>query len=269
MGLYEIEVFKDTRVKSLTDFYKATTRLIHNTRVFKYPCDIKEGQDKRYNNMKVTFTNEGTVNTGVRYSYVYDRVAVLNFADALTVGGLVWEGETTQEEGICRCTNLYESILSATSYYKHNLDSNSKGLYTNALIYSPDVLAFKDENMYRDIEPVYFDVISCPSPSIRFKNKVDARKVFINRIEGILKAAAANGVNCLVLGAWGCGAFGQDAVLMGECFARMIKKYNYFYEVVFAIKCVNPSMDEGNYNKFLNGFKSVYKGNINEELIDC
>ena len=39
-----------------------------------------------------------------------------------------------------------------------------------------------------------------------------------NRIVGMLKCAAYFGYKNLVLGAWGCGAFGNDAHVMSDLF---------------------------------------------------
>ena len=38
------------------------------------------------------------------------KTAALNFADAYTPGGLVLFGVKTQEEDLCRSSNLYESL---------------------------------------------------------------------------------------------------------------------------------------------------------------
>lgn len=263
MGKFEIDVFNDTRKKSLSIYRNETNTMIQETRVFYEPKKLDVNDIRR--RTAITFRTCGTVEAGLDAKKDHNVVAVLNFADALTAGGLVLQGETTQEEGLCRCSNLYESLISCKdSYYEYNRMRMNHGVYTDTIIYTKDALFFKNDHVYEPITPRYIDVISCPSPSCRFKHKSDARNVFINRIIGIMNVANINDVDCLVLGAWGCGAFGQDAFLVGECFGSVLRRTHYFKTVIFAIKHVNNGLDDNNYSNFLKGFKSVYKGDIKE-----
>jgi uncharacterized protein (TIGR02452 family) len=50
-------------------------------------------------------------------------------------------------------------------------------------------------------------------------------------------AAAAHGQRRLILGAWGCGAFGLDTEMMADIFAETLAEHGggVFDEIVFAI----------------------------------
>ena len=110
---YNIDVFYDTRDKSVAEFSEDTDKLLKNTFVYKDAYELISSDEMPHNNdMEIVVIEGGTVSTA------YDikknrggRVAMLNFADALVPGGLVLDGASTQEENICRCTNLYESLI--------------------------------------------------------------------------------------------------------------------------------------------------------------
>lgn len=56
----------------------------------------------------------------------------------------------------------------------------------------------------------------------------------------MLRFAAHSGYRELVLGAWGCGAFGNDARMVSDAFERELKKMEYngkypFRKVGFAV----------------------------------
>ena len=118
------------------------------------------------------------------------RIGVLNFADGYTPGGLVWQGESTQEECLCRASNLYGYL----EKIEYPIDGK--------LVYTKDVVFFMRGDG-KLISPRKVDVITCPAP---VHSLVDAKR----RMLMILDAARLNGVSWLILGKWGCGAFGND-----------------------------------------------------------
>ena len=259
---YNIDVFYDTRDKSVAEFSEDTDKLLKNTFVYKDAYELISSDEMPHNNdMEIVVIEGGTVSTA------YDikknrggRVAMLNFADALVPGGLVLDGASTQEENICRCTNLYESLIQKKckeQYYDVNNQFGSGPVkyrvekYANALIYSENVTIFKDDVTYKDIPPQYVDVITSPSPFGVFPG-VD--KVLKYRIEGIIKAAYVHGVEHIVLGAWGCGAFMQNPKTVSRCFKEVLAEFPVFNSVTFAIR---PTV--GNKNKTLKIFYNTFR----------
>lgn len=142
-----------------------------------------------YNDRMEIIWSDDTVKTIFELSSE-KRVAVLSFADGDTPGGLVWQGVKTQEEDLCRASNLYIALDTVENLYPIN----------GKLIYSKDVVFFRDDKLR---SPHKVDVISCPAP---INSSLDAER----RMRMIIEAARLNGVEILVLGRWGCGAFGND-----------------------------------------------------------
>ena len=131
-----IEIFKDTL----------------NQIEYRYPIDM--GNVKYYNGVKmlptldsvdgdseIVMVRGGTVSTGYANADKM-RTAILNFADALEAGGLVWVGANTQEENICRCSNLYPMLdnkKSRVNYYTPNakkVELSGREVYTDRIIYA-------------------------------------------------------------------------------------------------------------------------------------
>ena len=177
-----------------------------------------------------------------------DRVAVLNFANAYTPGGSVADGVMAQEECLCRSSNLYNCITLPyliQNYYKHNA-KNTGDMGTDAVIYTPGVTVFKsDDPVPERLESCFWtDVITCAAPYYNTEKKKPVtldklETVFRSRIRNILEVAAANQVDILILGAFGCGAFHNPPELVAGVFHELLVKKGYgrfFQQVIFAIK---------------------------------
>jgi uncharacterized protein (TIGR02452 family) len=59
--------------------------------------------------------------------------------------------------------------------------------------------------------------------------------VLARRAARVLRVAAAHGHRRLVLGAWGCGVFGNDPAVVAGAFAAALHDGPWFDEVVFAV----------------------------------
>lgn len=263
MWQYNLDVFYDTRSKSVNEFNKDTNELLKNTFVYNDARDLVYSDEMVYNgDMEISVINGGTVSTAYSIKKNHGgKVAMLNFADALVPGGLVLDGASTQEENICRCTNLYESLIQKKckeQYYDVNKQFGSGQVkyrvekYTNALIYSENVTIFKDDVTYKDIPPQYVDVITSPSPFGVFPG-VD--KVLKYRIEGIIKVAYVHGIEHIVLGAWGCGAFMQNPKTVSRCFKEVLAKFPVFKSVTFAIRPTVGNSKDKTFKIFYNTFR--------------
>ena len=147
---------------------------------------------RKYNNNIKIIWSENTVKSILEWGG-NGRLCALNFADGYEMGGLVWQGVKTQEEDLCRSSNLYLA-LSAVSY---PIDSS--------LVYSRDVVFFRDDNLELLKEPVICDVVSCPS-LVKTSDIGETKR----RMRMIIESAKINGAEMIILGKWGCGAFGND-----------------------------------------------------------
>ena len=249
-----VRVFRDTRDKSHNEFREDTMNALADSFVISHPEKvILDNKPNKY--MDIIFEKMGTIETVQKHKY--ERTAILNFADALVPGGLVLVGEKTQEENLCRCSNLYEVLLiQKKEYYDYN-NSLGTSLYSDRIIYAPSIKVFKDGIDYHDIRPFYTDVITCPAPSC----KVPDVRILRRRIDGIVKVAARMHIETLILGAWGCGAFGQDPKVISKYFGVALKKYPFFKKVIFAIRPSEGHEDNGTYAVFKKYFYEEYNKN--------
>ena len=259
-----IKIFNKTRLLSKTLYDLDTKALKNKTKIY---VDL---ESKPVANIPstVTFMVGGTLEIGTKFVDKY-HTALLNFADGVKPGGLPEYGVLTQEENLCRCTNMYEVLISDkcdAEYYSVNKEFDNFGLCTDRVMYLPDVAIFRDDITYDMVKTKYADIITCPAPSCGFKDDSFALSVYNKRIEQIILSAIDNNVECLVLGAWGCGAFAQDPHLIASAFVNNLNKYSgYFEKVIFAIKST-PGYGTSNssYSIFLNSFKNEYNGLVIE-----
>ena len=184
------------------------------------------------------------------------KTAVLNFASYKYLGGGFLQGSRAQEECLCHSSTLF-NVLSKfeDNYYVENRKDLNGGLYRNKALYSPNVY-------FRGYSVRFCDVITCAAPNYsvvqRYGHaiKKENSEALKSRIEFVLNIAKENEVENLILGAFGCGVFGQDAAEVAQVFKDNLenKFKNVFHKVIFAI----PQGKDGNYEKF----KEVWRQNM-------
>lgn len=168
-------------------------------------------------------------------------VVLLNFASAKNAGGGFLRGAKAQEEDLSRCSALYACQVTQRGYYDANRADPSL-LYTDHLIYSPEVPFFRDERLEVLERPFLASVITSPAPNageVLARDPTAGRQVhevLTRRARQVLAVAAARGHRTLVLGAWGCGVFRNDPVEVAEVFASALEHTGGTFErVVFAV----------------------------------
>ncbi len=185
------------------------------------------------------------------------KIAVLNFASATRPGGGVKNGSSAQEEALCRCSTLYPTLDCHwlwQEFYDVNRAANDVR-HSDACIYSPGVVICKtDESIPKRMKPedwATVDVISCAAPNLRSKpsnqhnpetgvsQKVTVAELYeihLKRAKHILTVAAADKVDILVLGAFGCGAFCNDPKVVAQAYYAALSEFrHYFDQIEFAI----------------------------------
>ena len=151
------------------------------------------------------------------------HIAALNFADPYKPGGLVWQGAMTQEECLCRSSCLYRALIdlkNIENFYKYNSKLNHS---TDRIIYSQKVLFFKDSNCKKTTSIRWCDIITCAAPCIEENLQQEKIK---NRMKRIIQSAFENNVDILILGRWGCGAFGNDWNIFQKLWKEVIQELN-------------------------------------------
>ncbi len=182
------------------------------------------------------------------------KIGVLNFASATRPGGGFLNGAMAQEESLARASTLYSSLLKETEFYQHNIKNNNLR-YTDYMIFSENVTFFKND-YGETIDPFNVDVITSPAPNkaaliLRnpsLKEDLDFNdemyEILENRIQKILKVAVLNNVDCLVLGAFGCGVFGNNMDEVASIYNRLLvdMDYQYYFKhIIFAVYDKDPS----------------------------
>lgn len=186
------------------------------------------------------------------------KVCVLNFASATKPGGGVLNGRGAQEETLSRMSSLYCTLINQKEMYEHNKIMNDP-YYSDYMIFSPNVVVFRDDD-YKLIEPYLVSVISSPAVNcfdLKKINCYDENKVIEvmkKRCRRILEVCLSNDIKTIVLGAFGCGVFGNKAENISEIFRKLIVDEGYgeyFDKIIFAI------MTTGN-GYTLNTFKQAF-----------
>lgn len=175
-------------------------------------------------------------------------ICTLNFASYKHPGGMFLQGSSAQEESLCHESILYNVLKRFPAYYTTNRRTPNKQLYTNRSIYTPNVL------FVRGHDYVCSDVITCAAPNWSAAQKESGVDKFVNsaelmnRLIFVLDVANFNmcvfhgeswsGSRVLILGAFGCGVFGQDAKEVARKFRDLIcakNRWNVFDKIIFAI----------------------------------
>ena len=183
----------------------------------------------------------------------------MNFANAKYPGGGFLSGANAQEESLCRESTLYESLSSydAAEMYNYN-HTHNKHCYSDYMTISPNVCVFRDiKDNFLD-EPFLTSVITIPAPNLNgaAKNvpqeKID--EIMTARLKKMFDVAIYHGYKNLVLGAWGCGAFGNNPEKVAGYFYKLLfdEKYRFYFDkIIFAIY---DKGEKKNYNAFKNIF---------------
>ena len=166
----------------------------------------------------------------------------LNFASARHPGGGFLTGARAQEESLCRASALYECI-NGDAMYRHHAPLPG-GFYTNYAIYSPAVPVFKDDDGELLDAPYLCAFVTSPAVNtgVYLKEHKPGQRDAVRdemekRIAKVLAVMAGHGHDAAVLGAWGCGVFGNDPEVIAELFASAFRGRfaGVFAKVVFAV----------------------------------
>ncbi len=177
------------------------------------------------------------------------RTAALNFASAKNPGGGFLNGAIAQEESLARSSALYACLKGNSMYDLHR--ANRDAMYTDYVIHSPDVPVFREDDGTLLASPYLCSFITCPAVNAKVVLERNPgagraiREAMRGRIVKVLSVAAHHEHEGLVLGAWGCGVFGNEPRMIAELFHSALHGP---FQGVFArvIIAVTDGSDEGN-----------------------
>lgn len=276
------EIFASTLKKIDNDKTLASDTEIAKEAAIFYDVNDRPRYNSENHKTKISVTSERTLEAAQRLlKKSGTKVAVLNFANSVTPGGGVRGGSGAQEESLCRCSNLYPIIEQdrfLEAYYDKNRAENDFRA-TNAIIYAPNVTVLKTDTDYPKLMPkkewYKVDVITCAAPCLygqrSYYDKIAEKevvidsnwqtKIHLSRCKQILRTALANNARRLVLGAFGCGAFGNNPKSVARGMQLALKEFDsQFEEIVFAI--YHQPYELRNYQVF----KRVFEGKVDYDL---
>jgi uncharacterized protein (TIGR02452 family) len=181
------------------------------------------------------------------------RPLALNFANGVEPGGGFLAGSRAQEECLCRSSALYATLVGDAMYAAHGqrpLPDSS-----DWAILSPLVPVFRTDDGESLPEPWVLDFVTCAAPSAPRVGVEASAALLTVRIGRLLAIARAYDCDTLVLGAWGCGAFGNNTWRTAEDFRAALEGQfaGVFRHVVFAIA------DWSSERRFLGPFRDVFE----------
>jgi len=112
------------------------------------------------------------------------------------------------------------------------------------MIYSRNITFIRDGKMSLLSSPVISNVLTAPAVNARayYKNEGGNKTTVLNvmeqRIRYILNIFASMGDSTIILGAYGCGVFGNDVVDVAEIFRKLLiieGMERNFEHIVFAV----------------------------------
>lgn len=283
-------IIMDRRTKNINIFRDSTWMMNENRRLQQAIKESIENQklyleiqevdvpESKGKNCKTVISAKRSFEAASAYVRAGKRTAVLNFASSTNPGGGVIQGSSAQEECLCRCSTLYPCLdteMMWKQFYKPHRKAGNP-LYNDDCLYTPGVIVFKSDVSFpeRMDEKDWYqvDVITCAAPNLRSRPSnqmnpsagdapADIRddalyELHLQRIERIFRVAAANEVEVLILGAFGCGAFRNSPEVVAKAFRTVQEKYaSYFETIEYAVFC--GRRETQNYDTFCEVFGAI------------
>jgi uncharacterized protein (TIGR02452 family) len=203
--------------------------------------------------------NETTLSAGKRLMEFGCHPVLLNFASAINPGGGFLKGARAQEEYLARSSCLYTCIRSNAMYAFHR--ANYDPLYTDYLIYSPGVPVIRDDNGILLEVPYTTAMITraaVKASRLSAERRHEIGPAMMRRVCRVLSIGIAHSHDGIVLGAWGCGAFGNDGhEIAGLFHAALSSRFKGAYRrVIFAVVDWSPD------RRFIGPFEEQFQAKV-------
>ena len=199
---------------------------------------------------RIEVTNETTLSAARRALDENLNVVALNFASAKNVGGGWLNGARAQEECLCRHSTLAHCLDDQPDFYQFH-QRHRAPRYSSWMIYSPAVPVIRDEsNNLSAPWPQAFVTAAAPNLNNGMTLPTgEINELWRERIARVFDVCLAHQHDALILGAWGCGAFKNDARLVADAFADVAAAYDgQFALLSFAVLDIGGT--QGNFEPF-------------------
>jgi uncharacterized protein (TIGR02452 family) len=245
------------------------TNPVQGSKLFKTLPNTKDVKKKQFETTKIYVQN---IDTLLKARELGPRCAALNMASYYCPGGGVAKGSRAQEEDLCRRSNLIESLYNFTDKGRDEFNITNKETIRYPIpmyggLYSPNITVFKSNLSYSKLdEPFTCSIISVAAlkrPALTkdgLLNEKDATTMK-GKIRAILRIAMKYKHYKLVLGALGCGAYGNPPSHIAKLFKEVLEEDEFihsFEEICFAILEDANSLnnrEKGNIKPFKDVFR--------------
>ncbi len=213
---------------------------------------LPAGNESSADATTVQAVNETTLQAAYRLVARGRNTLALNFANGIHPGGGFLSGARAQEEVICRSSALFETLVGDAMYEEHKARPRPDS--TDWAILSPNVPVFRKDDGSALSQPWLCNFITSAAPVASRVGQPESGDLLQRRIHRVLDIARSYGYETLVLGAWGCGAFGNDPVRTAKDLrdALLTEYDSTFAEVVLAIADWSPD------RRFLGPFRDAF-----------
>lgn len=170
------------------------------------------------------------------YRFGEGKCVAVDPASFTRPGGGYLDGAFGPEQVLCSDSNLFEVLCGIKrDFHDKNRDYRRGMLFTDRCAYLPDV-AFSRGGTVRKADVI---VIAEPMRARALENhrsEAECDHELARRVETILCAAAANGCETLVTGAFGCGRMGYSVQQVVGLFKQWIDEHpSALKRIVFAV----------------------------------
>jgi uncharacterized protein (TIGR02452 family) len=187
-------------------------------------------------------------------------IGCLNFASAKNPGGGFLGGALAQEESLAVSSSLYPTLMKHQEMYHYNRLQHTY-LYSDYMIYSPNVIVFRNDAGELLETPYQLSIITSPAVNIgAIKNNKPSeleqvQQTMLQRMDKMFALFVHHDIQHLLLGAWGCGVFQNNPADIASYFAYYLINGKYarcFKQIVFAV--YDRSKGGDNINAFQEQF---------------
>lgn len=156
------------------------------------------------------------------------NITALNFANAFMPGGAYILGGNAQEESLCRASTLYYELRKCMEIYWHNRLRLSP-LYSDYMIYSRNVPIISDDSGKLLEKPYTASFLTSPAVNRSFARFIcpqsKINRVMETRIKKLVSLAVSENSDAIILGAFGCGMFGNKRKIVYPMIENAVNTY--------------------------------------------
>eukprot|EP00359_Climacostomum_virens_P007456 CAMPEP_0204917258 /NCGR_PEP_ID=MMETSP1397-20131031/14883_1 /ASSEMBLY_ACC=CAM_ASM_000891 /TAXON_ID=49980 /ORGANISM="Climacostomum Climacostomum virens, Strain Stock W-24" /LENGTH=301 /DNA_ID=CAMNT_0052090049 /DNA_START=34 /DNA_END=939 /DNA_ORIENTATION=+ len=196
------------------------------------------------------------------------NVVVLNMASAFKPGGGVRDGAGAQEENLFRRSNYFQHLVRPAIKYPL---SATGGVYTPKVTVFRQAEASRYEFMREPLDLAFIAVAAIRRPNLvrSMTYSREDEQLMKQKIRAIYSLAANGDHDCLILSAFGCGAYMNPPSEVARLFHEVLEEEAYrlrFRRVVFAIFNDHNAMKSHNSKGNVVPFAEEFRCDITERL---